>query len=471
MPVNDSPASHGLSRLKRSATRGATRPWKPFFFTLLTLGLFALVAARLFGDRLRPAVKVETARALPLPSGAESEAAPAPSSTGILFQSSGWIEADPWHVRVPALVDGIVESVHFREGDEVREGQLLARLDSEEIDLEVERLQREVRLAELEAAVHDTAVEAAEQERLAAGARGDRAAAALAEARDDWERVRALIRDDVLSKSQTTAAEQRFRQSQAGAREAESHMLGAELEVKRRRQAAEVQTQRVRSVETRLDGARLIQNRMEIRSPMNGRVQDRLVEPGSKRMRGMDDPASATVALLYDPGKLQVRVDVPLAEAGQLKIDQPATVTTALLPGREFQGVVTRIVGEADLQRNTLQAKVALQDPDPRLRPETLCRVAFHVPPPTDSPATAGGTTGGEALWIPAGLAGVSGDAAELWVVDPRDQTVSLRAVTFGSAVRDGLRRVREGLRANESVVVNSARPLKPGDRVKRINP
>src|SRR5690606_26056403 len=96
--------------------------------------------------------------------------------------------------------------------------------------------------------------------------------------------------------------------------------------------------------------------------------------PGQKRMLGMDDENSSTIAILYDPAKLQVRVDVPLADAAGLKIGQKVRIHCGLLPDREFQGEVTRISGEADLQRNTLQAKVRIVDPVEELRPEMLCR-------------------------------------------------------------------------------------------------
>ena len=58
---------------------------------------------------------------------------------------------------------------------------------------------------------------------------------------------------------------------------------------------------------------------------------------------------------------------------------------------------MTRIVGEADLQRNTLQAKVRVEDPDHRLRPDMLCRAEFlasGVEPDGSSSEDAAGESG-----------------------------------------------------------------------------
>jgi HlyD family secretion protein len=99
--------------------------------------------------------------------------------------------------------------------------------------------------------------------------------------------------------------------------------------------------------------------------------------PGRKSMLAMDDMDSSTIARLYQPDRLQARIDVPLEEAAGVFPGQAVRIRSGFLPDQTMQGVVSRITGEADLQRNTLQVKVSLKDPDPRLRPEMLCRAEF----------------------------------------------------------------------------------------------
>ncbi|XOV77168.1 MAG: ATP-binding cassette domain-containing protein [Phycisphaerales bacterium] len=123
--------------------------------------------------------------------------------------------------------------------------------------------------------------------------------------------------------------------------------------------------------------AELRVSRMTIRSPMDGLVLRRIKSPGDKVMMGMDDPTSAQVVHVYDPDKLQVRTDVPLAEASHIVVGQRCEVFCEVLPDKAFEGVVTRITNLADLQRNTLEIKVRIIDPDPILKPEMLSRVRF----------------------------------------------------------------------------------------------
>jgi multidrug efflux pump subunit AcrA (membrane-fusion protein) len=123
--------------------------------------------------------------------------------------------------------------------------------------------------------------------------------------------------------------------------------------------------------------------------------------------------------------------------------------------------VVTRITGEADLQRNTLQAKVRIENPSDQLRPEMLCRVEFmHAARrPASGSAPAAGSL---STWIPSNA--LDGDA--VWFCDPDSKRVSRRAVKSTGETKDGFLRIAGGLKPGEWVVV-SPNGLSDGQRVK----
>lgn len=130
-PSQPSPA--GLDRLKKSPHSPPTRTWKPLAAGLCFFAAFAFVLWGLFGDQLRAATPVKVTRALLLP--ASDPSLQTASSSEVLFQSSGWIEPDPWTVHVATLADGIVEEVLFQEGDLVKKDQVLAKLVAEDAEL------------------------------------------------------------------------------------------------------------------------------------------------------------------------------------------------------------------------------------------------------------------------------------------------------------------------------------------------
>lgn len=156
-----------------------------------------------------------------------------------------------------------------------------------------------------------------------------------------------------------------------------------------------------------------------------------------------------------------MRVDVPLADAAGLQIGQSARIHCSLLPDTTFHGKVTHITGEADLQRNTLQAKVSITDPVDRLRPEMLCRVEFLESQTPSSHGTPARSASSLATWIPHSALT---DGA-VWVCDPESRRVQKRAVTAYDESRDGHVRIINGLRPGEWVVL-SPTDLRDGQRV-----
>jgi multidrug efflux pump subunit AcrA (membrane-fusion protein) len=215
------------------------------------------------------------------------------------------------------------------------------------------------------------------------------------------------------------------------------------------------------AAEIELAQAQLALDRTRIAAPADGRVLRLMAAPGQKKMIAMDDMDSATIAILYDPAHLQVRVDVPLADAAGLGVGQRANIRCGLLPDRVFRGEVTRITGEADLQRNTLQAKVRIEDPDEKLRPEMLSRVEFLDSGSLSNQSTA---AAGSALAVYIPESALNGKIA--WVCDPETHRVTRRTIQPSSESRDGLRRIYDGIRPGEWIILNPSN-LTENQRVK----
>jgi len=196
---------------------------------------------------------------------------------------------------------------------------------------------------------------------------------------------------------------------------------------------------------------------------MHGVVMRRLVEPGSVVTTGSDNPEIARVAEIYDPRRLQVRVDVPLADAAQVGVGQRAQVIVEVLPDRTFSGAVTRIANRADIQKNTLEFKVALENPAPELKPDMLARVRFLA---TAQEKQAGQAARDLSVFAPA-AAVESGGA---WVVteyDGQKGVAMRRTVTTTGAEENGWVEIESGLQPGDLLIVSSAEKLQPQQRVR----
>lgn len=425
---------------------------------LIPLGIaagFAALFLALFRDRLLPAPEVRTA--IVLTTTGDAKDAPASASpAGMLFQASGWIEADPLAVKATALIDGVVDQVHVLEGQLVKQGEPLATLIDADAKLALASAKRahEALISECEA--HQASEETMKKKLQGAATRTTAAKTSEDDAEDRYSRIKGL--KTAISASDIVSARLRYERerslhlsAQAEAAELEAEIIRINLETKAKRDG-------IATAAVAVDQAKLALERTRILAPITGRVLRLTAAPGQKKMLLMDDPDSSTIAVLYDPAKLQVRVDVSLADAANLSVGQKAKVRCGLLPDKVFEGEVTRINGEADLQRNTLQAKVRILDPVDQLRPEMLCRVEFLGNASLPSQAS-----GSLAAWIPQ-EAVVDGAA---WVCDPETKRVAKRNVQASSETREGMVRIADGLRPGEHVIL-SPEGLSEG---KRVNP
>lgn len=376
------------------------------------------------------------------------------------FQASGWVEPDPLPIKATALVDGVVNQVHVLEGQEVSRNQALADLIDDDQQLALRAAEQMLVMRKAQWAEQRAVIRSAHSALAAAMARKKAAEAALAEAVDRAHRLETLP-EGTVAEADVVLMQSRRDAARADVDTADAEVKQSESDAATQESRSDVLESAVKSAEVEVSMARLALDRTMIVSPIDGRVLRLIAAPGQKKMLGMDDADSSTVAILYDPRHLQVRVDVPLADAAGLQIGQLARVRCSLMPDTVFSGVVTRITGEADLQRNTLQAKVRIDHPSDQLRPEMLCRVEFlHAARSPDGGATP--AAGSLSTWIPSHA--LHGDG--VWVCDPDTKRVHARKVVSSVESKDGYQRIESGLKPGEWVVLSPGE-LSNGQRVK----
>ncbi len=447
-----------LERLYRSpagspsATAGPGGDWRQRVPALLLLVIVvALVGSFLAvaGDRLWPGLPVQAVQALALPASGHRAVA----EDQVAFQAAGWIEADPWLVHATALVSGVVEEVLVLEDQEVTAGQPLARLDLG--DLHLARRRAEAAQGAAAAAVLQAQADVAQ----AQAQRGQwQARLAVAEARVA-EIAEVLQRQEAGGTAVSAGAAAQTRRQMDSAQAAVAAVVAEEQVIAAGVAAAEARLAmaQARSDEAAVavDQARLNERRGLITAPISGRIQRLRAYPGRPLMLGGDMPFSATVAEIFDPQRLQVRVDVALVDAAGLHVGQRARIAVDALGERRLGGTVTRLAGQADVARNTVQAKVALDEGDELLRPEMLARVQFLGRAETGAEADQG-----EILQVYLPQSAVDGDSVWL-IVEGR-----LRRHPLRIRARDGAWVAVEGLSPGALVVDRPAPDLSDKQRV-----
>lgn len=478
---NQQPAG-STTVIARPKARWATRLLIPTVVLLATGGLLAYAAR----DALQPRLAVHVAAAIPKSSVGAADTGTDADSTGgsedipsdaplgpVAVQAPGWIEPAPFAVRVPALAEGVVKELLVLDGERVEVGQVIARLIDDDARLALR------------------AADATVAERVADVAR-TRAALATAESQVEVERTTAAeLRDEVTRKRELVPAglsEGTFRRMEIRLSGLEARVASAEKLVDEARAAlAQAESAHAAALVMR-DEAVLRLERMDVRSPVAGIVLAHLVEPGTRiSMGGLSGDAGlagsmmGAVVRVYDPAKLQVRVDVPLADAAKVSVGTRATVSTEALADQTFSGVVSRVVHEANIQRNTVQFKVALDAPSPVLKPEMLTRVKLHAPAIASRQrgtstggveASGHGESGDMLLLVPtAAVTSAGEDKGQVWVVETSggSPVARRRDITTTPAADEGFTAVASGLRLTDRIILDPPAPpaIRDGMRLK----
>jgi HlyD family secretion protein len=120
-----------------------------------------------------------------------------------------------------------------------------------------------------------------------------------------------------------------------------------------------------------------------IRSPINGVVLEKLVDPNElvtpQSFGGTRGPSTALLAVA-DTQDLQVEIDMSESDLAKVELNQICRVSPEAYPSKHYEGYVAEIAPEANRAKGTLQIKVQVRNPDRFLTPELSARVEFLKP-------------------------------------------------------------------------------------------
>ncbi|MEQ1825567.1 MAG: HlyD family efflux transporter periplasmic adaptor subunit [Pirellula sp.] len=426
------------------------------------------------------------------------------------FQAAGWIEPCPSAVNVAAMLEGVVAELLVVEGQDVQKNEPIARLVDADVQLaarqanvtlllrrsELESRQAECRAAKLrfENPVHLQATLAEAQSMLAKsetelaklpfqiriaegqlqfaeeGLEGKEASQgaisgrALSQARN--ERLAAFVTLQEL-RQRSPRLESEI-EALRGRSEALSQQL--KLLIDETRQVEDTQARRdaadasVKEAELAVELAELRLSRTTITAPMSGRILRVLTQPGS-RVMGLEvngTQSSSTVASMYDPKKLQVRVDVRLEDFSCVQPGQVVRISTASLK-QPILGRVLLPTSSANVQKNTLEVKVAIDEPPEGIRPEMLVTATFIAPPNTRQANK--NTDERLQILVPRELVLTTGGGSSVWIVDAKHRA-SRRSVQLGSDQSDGLIEIASGLDPTDRLIASDVDALREAAKV-----
>ena len=240
-------------------------------------------------------------------------------------------------VTVGSQVSGQITEVLVDFNDSVKKGQVLATIDASTYQAQIE--QGSAQIASAQASLRQ-------------------AQASLRNAQLDYSRKADLGRQQLVSKSDVDLARASLEQAQAQVNSAQAQI---------RQQTASTQTTRVNL------------QRTVIRSPVDGVVLTRTIEPGQTVAASLSAPELFTIA--EDLAKMKIELAVDESDIGQVKVGQAVSFSADAFPDRQFKGVVDQVRLSATTSNNvvTYPVVVTVDNSDGTLLPGLTVNAEIEV--------------------------------------------------------------------------------------------
>ena len=326
-----------------------------------------------------------------------------------ILTASGYVVARRKAV-VSAKIQGRLAELKVEEGSHVKEGEVIARLESADYQAQVDVAHAQVQHAEAD----------------------------LAEQQRQMRIAQNLAQSRVVSQDQLDAAISRVRLAEAVLSQSRATLAVNEAN---------------------------LQNTF-IRAPFTGVVVKKMAEVGESVAPippGVNiSTASGAIVALADMATLEVEVDVSESNVAKLRSGQPAEVSVEAFPDRNYRAVLRQVIPTADRTKATVMVKVTILDKDKDLKPEMSAKATFLEP-----------AKKGEALpdkskplvSVPKdAIATRDGKKVVFQVGD--DKKVHEMPITTGIENQDQVI-VKQGLAGSETLVLRPSDKLKEGDVVK----
>lgn len=358
----------------------------------IACGVFLLLAGLFFYRTLRSEEIVELTTVTMV----------SPSQVGSILTSSGYIVAQR-KAAIASKATGRLVYLGCREGDKVKQGEIIARIESADVE------------ASLAQAVADLEVARAEKN----------------EAERSLSRAKKLIDGQLISQAEYDAAQSRYDRVFAS--------IASKAAAKK---VAEVQVENTR-----------------IRAPFDGTVLSKNADIGEVVAPfGAGASSRVAVVTIADMSSLEVEADVSESNIERIAPGQPCEIVLDAYPDHRYQGHVDKIVPTADRAKATVLTKIKFVERDSRVLPEMSAKVHF-LPKGDTRPASS-------IARIAVNSAAITKNGSQDIAFVCRDNIVTEMPVELGESMGTFVE-VKKGLSVGDKVVLKPSASLTSGARVK----
>jgi HlyD family secretion protein len=292
------------------------------------------------------------------------------------------------YINIGANAQGELKEILVKEGDRVRKGQLLARIENVQPEADVEAQRATLASAEADSAASEAQVKASDENIRTMATQIEKDKADLERMKADFDRSDALYKEKLLAKQDYDLRKFTYEAQLATIKQSEQRLVQARAQ--REQSAAGLASAQKRIAQNKAVLVRFndLLEKHNAFAPINGVITNLPVRTGEIVVPGVQNSAASTIMTIADMSLITAEVKVDETDIVNVKLDQVADVTIDAIPNKTFKGHVTEIGNTAILRSTGLAASqsavssqeakdfkvvVALDNPPDEIRPGLSC--------------------------------------------------------------------------------------------------
>jgi HlyD family secretion protein len=292
------------------------------------------------------------------------------------------------YVNIGSNSIGKIIDINVVEGQVVRRGQLLARLESVQAQADVEASKASVATAEAESAAAEASLKASDENVLTNEAAVNRAKAELQRAQLEFNRAEDLYKGKLIAKAEYETKMVGLTAQQAAVREAEARVSQTKAQKGQLVSQLAAAQRRVGQIRANLRRSMDVLDKFSAVAPLDGMVTNLPVRVGETVVPGIQNSLGTTIMTIADMSVITAEVKVDETDIVNVRLGQRADIEIEAMPNKKFPGKVIEIGNTALLRSTGLAASsaqnsaqeakdfkvvIALDAPPAEIRPGLSC--------------------------------------------------------------------------------------------------
>ena len=260
------------------------------------------------------------------------------------------------YINIGAEYQGQLTDILVKEGDHVRKGQLLARIDEAQSKADVVAQAAALSSAEADAAASEAGLNAGQDNINALQSTLDRSKADQVRYEMDFHRGEQLLKQGLIPRSDFEQRKAAYDGQVAAVAEAASRIVQARAQYAQLKAQLSGSQRKIAQSEAGLVRVNDILTKHNVVAPIDGLVTYLPVRVGETVVPGVQNAAASTIMTIADMSIVTAEVKVDETDIVNVKLNQPAEITVDAMPNKTFTGHVIEIGNTAILRSTGLAA-------------------------------------------------------------------------------------------------------------------